>query len=67
MDTSQEPNRGARVLGPKDGEVAGAPEFRTDRFMIDGARAADHGQLHRQRLAGPAGGLSTAAARSRSS
>ena len=30
-------------------------------------RAADHGQLHRQRLAGPAGGLSTAAARSRSS
>lgn len=27
---------GARVLGPKDGEIAGAPEFRTDRFMIDG-------------------------------
>ncbi len=29
MDTSQESSRGARVLGPKDGEVAGAPEFRT--------------------------------------
>jgi mannose-6-phosphate isomerase-like protein (cupin superfamily) len=27
----------ARVLGPKDGEVAGAPESRTDRFMIDAA------------------------------
>jgi len=35
MDTSQEPTTGARVLGPKDGEVAGAPESRTDRFMID--------------------------------
>jgi quercetin dioxygenase-like cupin family protein len=40
MDTSQEPTRGARVLGPKDGEVAGAPEFRTDRFMIDGPETA---------------------------
>ena len=37
MHTSQEPTTGARVLGPKDGEVAGAPESRTDRFMIDGA------------------------------
>ena len=27
---------GVRVLGPRDGEVAGAPGFRTDRFMIDG-------------------------------
>ncbi|HEV2893156.1 MAG TPA: cupin domain-containing protein [Actinomycetota bacterium] len=27
----------ARVLGPEDGEVAGAPEFRRDRFMVDGA------------------------------
>jgi mannose-6-phosphate isomerase-like protein (cupin superfamily) len=35
MDTSQEPTTGPRVLGPKDGEVAGAPESRTDRFMID--------------------------------
>ncbi len=34
MDTSQE-TTGARVLGPRDGEVAGAPESRTDRFMID--------------------------------
>jgi mannose-6-phosphate isomerase-like protein (cupin superfamily) len=40
MDTRQEPTTGARVLGPKDGEVAGAPEFRTDRFMIDGADTA---------------------------
>jgi quercetin dioxygenase-like cupin family protein len=40
MDTSQEPTTGARVLGPKDGEVAGAPESRTDRFMIDGADTA---------------------------
>ena len=40
MDTSQEPTTGARVLGPKDGEVAGAPEFRTDRFMIGGAETA---------------------------
>ena len=36
MDTDQELTKGARVLGPKDGEVAGAPEFRTDRFMING-------------------------------
>ena len=35
MDTSQELSMGARVLGPKDGEVAGAPESRTDRFMLD--------------------------------
>jgi mannose-6-phosphate isomerase-like protein (cupin superfamily) len=35
MDTSQEPIMGAHVLGPYDGEVAGAPESRTDRFMID--------------------------------
>jgi quercetin dioxygenase-like cupin family protein len=35
MDTSQELTRGARVLGPKDGQVAGAPESRSDRFMID--------------------------------
>ena len=27
----------ARVLGPGDGEVAGAPGFRTDRFLVDGA------------------------------
>ncbi|CAN5429730.1 hypothetical protein BH23ACT7_BH23ACT7_14490 [soil metagenome] len=25
-----------RVLGPQDGEILGAPSFRTDRFMIDG-------------------------------
>ena len=37
MDTSQQLTRGARVLGPNEGEVAGAPESRTDRFMIDGA------------------------------
>ena len=40
MDTSQQLTRGARVLGPKDGEIAGAPEFRTDRFMVDGAETA---------------------------
>ena len=40
MDTSQELTAGARVLGPKDGEVAGAPESRTDRFMIDSADTA---------------------------
>jgi mannose-6-phosphate isomerase-like protein (cupin superfamily) len=40
MDTRQEPTTGARVLGPRDGQVAGAPEFRTDRFMIDGADTA---------------------------
>ena len=27
----------ARVLGPEDGEVAGGPGFRRDRFMVDGA------------------------------
>jgi len=36
MDTSQELTTAARVLGPKDGEIAGAPGIRTDRFMIDG-------------------------------
>jgi mannose-6-phosphate isomerase-like protein (cupin superfamily) len=40
MDTSQELTTGARVLGPKDGEVAGAPESRTDRFMINGTDTA---------------------------
>jgi mannose-6-phosphate isomerase-like protein (cupin superfamily) len=35
MDTSQEVSMGARVLGPGDGEVAGAPESRSDRFMLD--------------------------------
>jgi mannose-6-phosphate isomerase-like protein (cupin superfamily) len=35
MDTNQQVTTGARVLGPRDGEVAGAPESRTDRFMID--------------------------------
>jgi mannose-6-phosphate isomerase-like protein (cupin superfamily) len=35
MDTSQELSTGTRVLGPTDGEVAGAPGSRTDRFMID--------------------------------
>jgi quercetin dioxygenase-like cupin family protein len=35
MTTSKELSMGARVLGPGDGEVAGAPESRTDRFMID--------------------------------
>jgi mannose-6-phosphate isomerase-like protein (cupin superfamily) len=37
MDTRQERSTGARVLGPKDGEVAGDPGSRTDRFLIDGA------------------------------
>jgi mannose-6-phosphate isomerase-like protein (cupin superfamily) len=37
MTTSKELSMGARVLGPGDGEVAGAPESRIDRFMIDGA------------------------------
>ena len=40
MTTYQEPTTGARVLGPKDGEIAGEPGFRTDRFMIDGADTA---------------------------
>ena len=35
MDTNQAVGTGVRVLGPGDGEVAGAPESRTDRFMID--------------------------------
>ena len=37
MTTNKELSMGARVLGPGDGEVAGAPKSRTDRFMIDGA------------------------------
>jgi hypothetical protein len=36
MDANLEVSAGARVLGPEDGEVAGAPDFSTDRFMIDG-------------------------------
>ena len=36
MDTKQELTVVARVLGPTDGEVAGEPGSRTDRFMIDG-------------------------------
>jgi mannose-6-phosphate isomerase-like protein (cupin superfamily) len=35
MGTNQQVGTGARLLGPTDGEVAGAPESRTDRFMID--------------------------------
>jgi len=40
MSTNQELTKGARILGPRDGEVAGAPESRTDRFMIDSADTA---------------------------
>ena len=40
MSTNQEAMTAARVLGPGEGEVAGAPEFRTDRFMIDGPDTA---------------------------
>ena len=40
MDTSQDLTAAARVLGPNDGEIAGAPEIRTDRFMIDGTDTA---------------------------
>jgi mannose-6-phosphate isomerase-like protein (cupin superfamily) len=36
MNGKKEVTTGARVLGPQDGEVLGAPDFRTDRFMIDG-------------------------------
>jgi mannose-6-phosphate isomerase-like protein (cupin superfamily) len=36
MNTNQELTTGARVLGPSDGAVAGAPGSRTDRFMING-------------------------------
>lgn len=36
MNGKNEVTTGARVLGPQDGEVLGAPDFRTDRFMIDG-------------------------------
>jgi mannose-6-phosphate isomerase-like protein (cupin superfamily) len=58
MDTSQEPTTGARVLGPTDGEVAGAPESRTDRFMIDskdtgGRLSVVEHTLPPQVLAGP--------------
>lgn len=35
--TEMQGTMGAHVLGPTDGEVAGAPESRTDRFMIDGS------------------------------
>lgn len=35
MDIHQEVSTGVRVLGPTDGQVAGVPESRTDRFMID--------------------------------
>jgi mannose-6-phosphate isomerase-like protein (cupin superfamily) len=40
MDTNQKLTTGARVLGPDAGEMAGATEIRTDRFMIDGADTA---------------------------
>jgi len=36
MNGKNEVTTGTRVLGPQDGEVLGAPDFRTDRFMIDG-------------------------------
>jgi mannose-6-phosphate isomerase-like protein (cupin superfamily) len=37
MDTKGKLTMAARVLGPRDGEVAGDPAGRTDRFMIDSA------------------------------
>ena len=40
MNANQELTAAVRVLGPNDGEIAGAPEIRTDRFMIDGADTA---------------------------
>ena len=40
MTINQEPAMRARVLGPRDGELAGEPEVRTDRFMLDGAGTA---------------------------
>jgi mannose-6-phosphate isomerase-like protein (cupin superfamily) len=43
MHTSQKLTTGARVLGPTEGEIAGAPELRTDRFMVD--RADTDGRL----------------------
>lgn len=36
MNGKNEVTTGTRVLGPQDGEVLGAPDSRTDRFMIDG-------------------------------
>jgi mannose-6-phosphate isomerase-like protein (cupin superfamily) len=36
MSGKKEVTTGARLLGPQDGEVLGAPDSRTDRFMIDG-------------------------------
>lgn len=36
MNGKNEVTTGTRVLGPQNGEVLGAPDFRTDRFMIDG-------------------------------
>lgn len=36
MNGKNEVTTGTRVLGPQDGEVLGAPDARTDRFMIDG-------------------------------
>ena len=36
MNDKQEVTTGARMLGPKDGVVMGAPGARSDRFMIDG-------------------------------
>jgi mannose-6-phosphate isomerase-like protein (cupin superfamily) len=36
MNDNTQITTSARVLGPKEGEVLGAPDFRTDRFMIDG-------------------------------
>jgi mannose-6-phosphate isomerase-like protein (cupin superfamily) len=43
MDTKRELTMAARVLGPRDGEVAGDPGGRTDRFMIE--RADTDGRL----------------------
>jgi quercetin dioxygenase-like cupin family protein len=37
VDTNQQVSTTVRVLGPGDGEVAGDPAGRTDRFMIDSA------------------------------
>jgi hypothetical protein len=39
VTTNQELSMGCGVLGPPRG-VAGAPESRTNRFMIDGADTA---------------------------
>jgi mannose-6-phosphate isomerase-like protein (cupin superfamily) len=40
MTEKTQATTGARVLGPKDGEVAGAPASRSDRFMIDSTDTA---------------------------